>query len=743
METEARKNPIRKVVNLLQQMLKKVEEEEKVETEMYDKFMCYCDTGGAELGKSVKDAETKIPQLESSIDETSSAIDRLKYDLKLHKKDRKENQAASTEGTSIRKKEVAAFTKESAEYKANIAALGKAIKAVKKGMSGSAFLQGEASAFQRLRKIAIDGQLADNQRDVLVAFLSQGSGNSMEGGDSDSDGSSYTPDYQPRSGEVSGALQQLKEDMEKSLATAKAQETKASQDFEAMEAARQREIAALTRAIEDKTQQVGDLSVKLAEMKSDYDETKKTLSIDSKFLADLAQGCDGKRTEWAARQKMRSEEKLAIAETIKILNDDDALDLFKKTLPGGPKSLIQIQVSAADVRDEALRILHSARLEGQGEPLQLSLLALAIRGKKIGFTKVLKMIDGMVTLLKKEQETDDLHKQYCETTIEQTDQNLKVASQAVEDRQKAIDKQTTAVKVLAAEIDAIVEGIKNLDKQVQEATKQRKSENAEFSANRASQTSAKELLELAKKRLGQFYGDQAKAQALLETSTGDSFQQAVGFLQVASREDGPDYAKFGKGGTTPPPPESFSSYKKKGRENKGVVGMIDWLIQDVNQQLAEMTAEEDKAQQDYEKFMTDSEKKRREDSKRISKKTGVKAGMEEEIVVLEQKKASEIKVRDSTAQFLSNLHKECDWDLANYQKRKQSRNGEIEALQKAKALLSGDSYDWMAKNRPKELDADMNAKAAADKETYITRGASSFMQMGIREQRLALRTDSL
>ena len=50
-----------------------------------------------------------------------------------------------------------------------------------------------------------------------------------------------------------------------------------------------------------------------------------------------------KKAEWAETCKMRGLELVAIADTIKILNDDDALELFKKTLP--TPSLLQLQVT--------------------------------------------------------------------------------------------------------------------------------------------------------------------------------------------------------------------------------------------------------------------------------------------------------------------------------------------------------------------------------------------------------------
>ena len=53
-----------------------------------------------------------------------------------HKKDREDAKAAIADATAQREKEKAAFDAEDAEDKANIAACGKAIKAIEKGMAG-------------------------------------------------------------------------------------------------------------------------------------------------------------------------------------------------------------------------------------------------------------------------------------------------------------------------------------------------------------------------------------------------------------------------------------------------------------------------------------------------------------------------------------------------------------------------------------------------------------------------------
>merc|ERR1719460_1975867 len=102
---------------------------------MYDKFMCYCNTADATLGKSISDADTKIPQLQSDIKAAVEEKAQLEADLKAHQADRDAANEAMAKATEIREKEAAAYAKELGEDKANLDALGKALKAIQKGMA--------------------------------------------------------------------------------------------------------------------------------------------------------------------------------------------------------------------------------------------------------------------------------------------------------------------------------------------------------------------------------------------------------------------------------------------------------------------------------------------------------------------------------------------------------------------------------------------------------------------------------
>merc|ERR1711974_149028 len=108
----------------------KVKAEGEAEEALFNKFMCYCKNSGGNLDAGIAAAETKIPQLETSIKESTSHLAQLKEDLKNSKAAREEAKSAMAKATSVRDKEAAAYAEESTEYKANIDALGGAIAAV-------------------------------------------------------------------------------------------------------------------------------------------------------------------------------------------------------------------------------------------------------------------------------------------------------------------------------------------------------------------------------------------------------------------------------------------------------------------------------------------------------------------------------------------------------------------------------------------------------------------------------------
>merc|ERR1719379_1768916 len=135
----------------------------------------------------------------------------------------------------------------------------------------------------------------------------------------------------------------------------------------------------------------------------------------------------------------------------------------------------------------------------------MDFIELALRGKKQGFEKVIKLIDDMVVTLNTEQADDDHKKEYCEVQFDLADDKKKELELAISDTEKVIAETTDALAVVADEIKALEASIHELDKSVVEATEQRKEEHAEYSAEMAANNAAKELILFAKNRMQKFY----------------------------------------------------------------------------------------------------------------------------------------------------------------------------------------------------------------------------------------------
>jgi len=692
--TDSQVNPIRKVVTLLQNMQKKVSAEGEKEKELYTKFMCYCKNGNSDTSTSIAAAETKIPSVTSDIESAEQKLTQTKADLKQAQVDRAAAKKAMGEATAIREKEAATFAAHKTEQDTNIAAVNKAVTALEKGMAGG-FLQTRAAQVLRLAIAKVD--MLEGDRQDLVAFLSSTQGNG----------------YAPASGQIVGILKELGETMSKNLADVTADENEAIETYDGLMKAKAKESGALTAAIESKTKLVGELGIQIVQMKNDLDDTQAALAEDQAFLADLEKSCSTKTAEWEERQKTRADELVALADTIKVLNDDDALELFKKTLPGASASasFVQMSSSAAAVRSHALEAIQQARRQANDQDhANLDFLMVALSGKKaLGkgqFDKVVSMIDKMVATLKQEQIDDDNKKEYCGIQLDQTDDKKKAVTRAIEDAEVGVSTTTEAIATLKDEIKALEAGIKELDKSVADATEQRKAENVEYKDLMAGNGAAKELLAFAKNRLNKFYNPklykappqkELTEQERIAVNMGSEAAPTdapsgiagtgIGFVQIHSHND--------VNAPRAPPPDTWGAYSSKSQENGGVVAMINLLIKDLDKEMTEAEADEKNAQAAYETMMTESTGKRTADSKSLSGKVSTLADTEAELQSLHESKKSSGDELMALTRYISSLHSECDWLLQYHEVRKNARSGEIDSLTRAKAVLNGADFSML------------------------------------------------
>merc|ERR1719159_178889 len=158
----------------------------------------------------------------------------------------------------------------------------------------------------------------------------------------------------------------MHDEMSAGLKDATDVENAAIKAYDELMAAKVKEVTALSAAIEALLKKIGELSVALAQMKNDLGDTEEALAADKDFLANLEKACAAKEAEWKVRVQTRTDELAALADAIKMLNDDDALELFKKTLPSA-SAFMQVQVSTSAARAQALAKLAAVKPRGQAD----------------------------------------------------------------------------------------------------------------------------------------------------------------------------------------------------------------------------------------------------------------------------------------------------------------------------------------------------------------------------------------
>jgi len=678
---EEQVNPIRKVVTLLQAMQKKVEAEGEKEQALFEKFMCYCKNSGNDLAGSIKAAEAKAPEVTANLEEAEHHMNQLKTAVADAKTSRAASIKAMDEATALRKKEKAEYDGETSDLKTNVEAISAAVEALERGATGG-FLQTDSA--HRILKLTNTVSMLPGDRQELVAFLSG------------------TQTYAPQSGEITGILKTMGDEMSKTLSEEIAAEKEAAANYKALMAAKGKEVAALTAEIQEKLERISTLGVEIVQMKEDLSDTLASLESDKKFLADLKSGCTSKTAQWDEIKKTRAAELIALADTIKVLNDDDALELFKKTLPSA-SSFLQVQEGRVTLKKRALAMLEQTAKGMKDNRHQLDFIMLALRGKKIGFGKVIAMIDDMVASLAKEQSADDDKKESCLTQFDTSDDKQKVLERTHNQLEASIADAEEGVKTTAAEIAALKAAIAHLDKMVAEQTAQRKAEHIDYQDLIASDTAAKELLGFAKNRLNKFYNpklyeappkkeltDEERATlaagGTLETPPppGGIAGTGISLVQVSMHSDGAV--------APPPPPETFEAYSKKSGESNGVIRMIDLLVADLSKELTEAEQEEELAKEHYAEAMADAASQRAEEVKALSAKELVKANLQASLAQDKDAKNTAAKELKATARYVADLHNECDWLLKFYDVRKEARAGEVTSLKNAKAVLSGADY---------------------------------------------------
>merc|ERR1719218_333699 len=290
-------------------------------------------------------------------------------------------------------------------------------------------------------------------------------------------------------------------------------------------------------------------------------------------------------------------------------------------------------------------------------------------------------------------------KSYCDKEMTKTGGEIKATSEALESSEAAIEEMTEESSTLADEMKRLAKEVKEMDKAVAEATEQRKEEHGEFITFQTENGAAVQLIEKAKNKLFKFYRpNQYKEAPKQELTDEDKILAASGrsdMIATAAPEmiAGTTQTVFAQvHAAPPPPPATWDAYKKKEGKSNGVIGLMDMLLKELQDGITEAEHEEETAQKDYERLMSDSQASRAKMADSITSKEASKADLDSKIVATKEKKASSETELSNIKQYLVQLHADCDFIIENFDMRKAARENEVEGLKNAKSVLSGANF---------------------------------------------------
>merc|ERR1719253_1860968 len=102
--------------------------------------------------------------------------------------------------------------------------------------------------------------------------------------------------------------------------------------FQNLNSAKQQEIDAATTLKNQKSEELAKATQDDAQAKEDLEDTKSQMAADQEFLIQLKKDCKVADEEYKARMKVRGDEVVALGEALKILTEDDARDLFGRSM---------------------------------------------------------------------------------------------------------------------------------------------------------------------------------------------------------------------------------------------------------------------------------------------------------------------------------------------------------------------------------------------------------------------------
>jgi len=641
--------PVEKVVNLLSELQGQIQADGKAESQIYNKYACWCETTTARKAAAITQAETDLRSLGQQILKLKGKAATLSAEIKELVQKLEENNAEQEEATAMREKRNGKFQARSVETKQAIAAMEQAIEVLKEG---SSLLQTDSavratSAVQSvLAKIPSDAPLDMDHMSLLSDFATNGADAS----------------YAPQSATIQGILTDMYATFSTDLEEATMTEAKQNKNYEKLTATLQQEAIDMNTVKDRKEDEKASTESDLADTTAAYDDTTDQMKADIAFFDETKDACDSKHKQWTLRQSLRYQELAGVQKALEFLSSDAARDLFATAIQPGVGFL---QIEADNVQSVSLNAYNLLKAQAsKSKSLRLASLAVRVRTTKAGhFDVVIKAIDEMITTLNDEGEADRAKKNQCNDEYQKIALTVQDLDWKIKNNVAKVDKLEGLIELRTKDRQETIDQINETNDFIKKITADRKAENEEFVQAKKDDEAAVALLGKAKDVLGAYYK-----------------KNKITMLQADPAFEGSeDHA----------PEADFSGKGSRGGQSRNIVSLMEYIIEDLQDEISNGVKDEATNQSEYDAQMKTAETL-------VSDLKAKQSSLEDTIAKRGEEKTEENKDmkennkdRDNELSYKGKITPDCDWIKKNFDGRATGRAAEMDGLVSAKEFLAG------------------------------------------------------
>jgi len=708
---QAQKNPIQKVIELIEELRDKTIADGKAEELVYNRMACWCETTTKNKADEIKTCQDTLADLSQDINSNKGNIAGLASDIHDLMTDISLNEAKQYMETTKRERQNADYMQNKAELTNAIVALDKALQMLS-GVDHLALIQGKfklstsqlatVHAVKPAVLAAIQRLPTDNKIPVHKLSALERLGQRF--------GNKYSP-FEPT---ITQILKDLLESFKATQETETSNEAECQKSYEEIMASKAEELATKKQMLADKEENKAKQNKDEAANQAQWQVTADQLTAANKVFQSAKASCTKLADKWNIRKKLREEELKGIKEALETLTSDDARALIGKAAADGPGKLDFVQTSmvgsSSQIAHKAYMALRRAATKTHSVRVATVAASLMERMQSAKNDEwkddILKEIDDILKTLSEDQERDTLTYDNCKEEEHQLILEIDNRTGEIKRYNWKIGVLNRKVEDLVTKITKAAANVEDILEMQAKMKKERDSENEEYESEKSDDEGAIGVLETAIGQLSKFYEKQGIDLGKLNEADGKFLQTSTSdddiFLQTSKRtmlSKEPVFKKTDHEVSDGINDFEFSDKGSRGQQSKGIIGLLTVIKEDLASDIEKATAMEDDAQASYDKIKKETDEEISDLKDKIDDLKDEKSDKETDIEDNEQWKSTEeddlksaqdeMKTMMEAGDEGKDISFPCEFMMAQYHNRRIQREAETEGLKQAVAFLEG------------------------------------------------------